>query len=721
MIIRRFAAVVLLLMLVSCRPQTAAIEEIPTLASMPAAQQDLVGAEQVAREFLDAWARLDYVNMYENIALASRDAYPFETFQGFYTSSHTEMTLDSVAYTGNTLARDGDRALFNYDVTFNTRVLNSFTDPARNLTLIYDNSAGAWRVAWSPGDVFAEMSDGGRLRLDTVIPPRGNIYDRTGLTTLADQNARVAQVRLVRQQIPAYEDCLAALSLAMDTPLEDLRTEIDSRPADWLLDIGILAPAAYEAHYVTLENTCNAQFEGTPVRNYPAGPAAANLIGYVGYPETENIADLEAYGFNQGSIIGRSGIEKTWDTILRGQPGGDLTIVSPDGRLIRTVASARPRPPQSLWLTIDLDLQQKAAEILQRGYAANEWPASVGASIVVMDVNTGAILAMVTYPTFDNNAFTQFPIMGETAAQAIVQNVQNDPRLPQLNRPALGTYPLGSVMKLVTSMAAADSGVYRTDERFTCTGIWSRDITRYDWNSGHGTITLTQAIERSCNPFYYEAGYQLDMVDPFILPSYARRVGFGSATGIDAIAEAPGQIVDPDWWRVNVGFEWNFSESVNMAIGQGYLQVTPLQVTRMVAAIANGGTLYRPQLIQQAGLIGDPPTMTFSPEAQSTLDIRPDVLEVLREGMCNVTTQPFGTATFIFEESDLQLLGVCGKTGTAQAPPSDIAHAWFGAYAPRENPEVAVVVMIENGGEGSVDAAPVAREVLEYYFFGQTN
>jgi penicillin-binding protein 2 len=195
-------------------------------------------------------------------------------------------------------------------------------------------------------------------------------------------------------------------------------------------------------------------------------------------------------------------------------------------------------------------------------------------------------------------------------------------------------------------------------------------------------------------------------------------MGFGTRAGVEGLPEADGLIVDPDWWRVNLGLEWNFSESVNMAIGQGYLQVTPVQVARMVAAIANGGRLLTPQLVGKVGLIGEDPSVEATPEVLREVRVRPEVLETVRRGMCDVTTVAQGTAEYVFRDSPLQALGVCGKTGTAQTGTSESAHGWFVAYAPREEPAIAVVVMVENGVEGSGTAAPIARQVLEAYFFG---
>ena len=387
------------------------------------------------------------------------------------------------------------------------------------------------------------------------------------------------------------------------------------------------------------------------------------------------------------------------------------------------MARTTSEPPESVWLTLDTDLQAAITKIFSDYYKAGKdgWAAaSKGAAAVIIDVNTGAILAMVSYPTYDANVFAPFPSMGKVVSAQLIEQLQNDPNRPLLNRAAQGLYPLGSVMKTVSAVAVTNSGVYALDQKYTCTGVWNRDITRYDWYApGHGTQTLAQAITHSCNPYFYEVGYQMDQHDPYALPSYMRRAGFGAPTGLTDIEEEAGFIPDPDWKRRSLGIDWTFSDAVNIAIGQGEVQVTPLQVARWFAAIANGGILYQPQLVEKAGILGEAPTFVNTPDAMADMNINPDVWGVLREGMCNVTRARDGTAEFQFRDyPDLQQIGVCGKTGTAQDDPRP-THAWFAAYAPMDKPQVAIAVVVENGGEGSGIAAPIVRDILRYYFLGQ--
>jgi penicillin-binding protein 2 len=726
-LLRRSSAVFLLaalLLAAACQPaaqQVIVVEALPTVAPL-ALPPDLEGAASVAINFLEDWRLGDYAAMYDQLAFSSREAYPADVFTRFYQSAAETMTLESLSSTGVTLYRDPTRedvAVFNYNMTFTTRLIGSFEDNGRDMQLVYDPGTESWRVAWTPADIFAELRNGGQLRLDMSIPSRANIYDRRD-RVLADQSGRMVIVRAVKQAIPDWAACQSVLAYATGRDPADLQRLYDRSSADWMVEWGVIEPAVYEANQAQLQATCGAEFGSRPVRQYPNGTIMPNIVGVVGYPNAEAIPDLQRLGFNGDTILGQSGIEASWDDRLRGSPGGRLVIVSTGGGILREIARTPSRPPESVWLTVDMDLQAGVARILDEYYAKMELGKnSNGAAAVVLDVNTGAILALVSYPTYDINAFAPFSTLGRARSQQLVTELQNDPRRPLLNRATQGVYPLGSVMKTASTIAVADTGVYALNQRYSCSGIWTRDITRYDWlPGGHGTITLSQALTRSCNPYYYEVGYQLNQFDPNALPSYIRRLGLGVPTGLQDVAEATGLVPDPEWKRVNTGIEWTFSDAVNLSIGQGEVQVTPLQVARMFAAIANGGTLYRPQLVQKAGILGETPSYTFTPDPMANINIRPEVLDVVREGLCNVTSTQAGTAEYQFRnDAELQTLGVCGKTGTAQNRPGAVTHAWFAAYAPREEPEIAVVVIVENGGEGSGTAAPIVRDIMDFYFF----
>jgi len=712
-----------LILLVGCSP--AAKEQAQPLPTQASLEQppSLDSAAAVAINFLEDWRLGDFDSLYNTITFSAQEGTPKDTFIASYKEAADAMTLDSLTYTpGASLFRDSQRSdvvNFSYNVTFNTRMLGSFDDTGRNMQLVYDKPSASWRVAWTAGDIFGLMASGGKLRIELSIPSRANIYDDKG-RVLADQSGRMVVVQAVKQEIADWGACLNLLAPAMNKTPDSIQKIYDRSQSAWLMDLGVIEPAVYDQLHAQMETTCAAQFASRPVRQYSNGTSAANIIGTVGYPEEADLPKIEAEGFNADSILGKSGIEGTWDETLRGHPGARLIIVSPGGDVLREVARVASTPPQSVWLTIDTELQLQIQQILASYYDRMKLAdQSKGASAVIMDIHTGAVLAMVSYPTYDINAFAPFSSLGQQQAQATVAQLQNDPRRPVLNRPTQGAYPLGSVMKLASSMAVADSGVYTLDQPYVCTGIFTREgnFTRYDWlPGGHGHVTLPSAITQSCNPYFYEVGYQLNLVNPEILPSYQQRF-FGKGTGMTDLAENPGFIPDPEWKIQNTGLQWTQSDAINIAIGQGEVQVTPLQVVRMVSAIANGGTLYKPQLVAKAGILGEASSYTMAPNAIGDANIKPEVLEVVRKGMCDVTTKSYGTAEYQFRNDDaLQQIGVCGKTGTAQDVPRP-THAWFAAYAPRDNPQIAIVVMVENGGEGSGVAAPITRDILDYYFF----
>lgn len=716
----------MLLLLTACGSSENRSEvPLPTLAVLPPQEYPLDGAMQTALNFLDRWQQGDAEGMYALISFSSQQATPFDSFTGYYQNAQAEMTLKGLSYVGVTAYRDptrADVAIFNYNVTFDTELLGIFEDPDRNMNLIIDPNTGIWSVAWTPGDIFAEMARGGQLRLEISQPSRANIYDAND-QVLADQNGRVVTVKAIKQGITDWPTCQTLLAPAVNKTPEDLQTIYDQSSANWLMELGNIEPATYESSSALLEEACAAQFTSRPTRRYPNGTVAPNIVGTVGYPDEAQLPQIEAAGFNADSILGKSGIEGSWDERLRGRPGGRLLIVTQSGQVLREVVRSTSQPPESVWLTIDTRFQAKVAQIIADYYARakDSWATqSNGAAAVVIDVHTGAILAMVSYPTYDADVFSPFPTMGRQAAQQQVAQLQADPRRPLLNRATQGVYPLGSVMKTASATAVANSGVYTLDQRYTCTGIWTRDITRYDWlPGGHGTLGIAGALTQSCNPFFYEVGYQMNQYDIEALPGYMKRMGLGVSTGLTDLAESTGLIPDPEWKRVTLGQDWTFSDAVNISIGQGEVQVTPLQVARMFAAVANGGDLYQPQLVEKIGILGEAPSYVMTPNLMDNINVRPEVLAVVREGLCAVTTARAGTAEFQFRDSPLQTIGVCGKTGTAQNYPGAATHAWFAAYAPKDDPQIAIAVIVENAGEGSGVAAPIVRDILEAYFFDQ--
>ncbi len=684
---------------------------------------NLQDADRVAFEFLSAWENHNYPLMYDQLSTTTREAVPYDTFLAAYSTSEQIMSLTAVSTQANSSARDAtnsDVILFNYDASFETELFGGFTDAGRELLIVYDHAMQQWKVAWSRDTIFKEMGRGAALRRNTTPVIRGNIYDRDG-NILADMENTVARVRVIKRDMPDRTACLGMLQQAIESNRPEVIENILAQSADdWIVDVGVLDSRSYNQWHEQLQTTCNATFEARRERRYLNGTLMPHVVGTVGYLSEAEIPQAVQLGFPQDMILGRSGIERSQDAILRGQPAAQLSLVSGSGQTLRVLAERPMQVANSVWLTIDSDLQKFAQDELTRVYTNNPdlEKVSRGASAIILNVKTGEVLAMVSYPTYDINAFAPFPVMGFNEAREQVQDIQQDERNPLLNRVTQGRYPSGSVMKVATTLAVLDSNIYDRNRRFVCGGIWERDgVTKTDWlPGGHGTVTPSMAVTVSCNPFYYEVGYQMNAVDPFLLPTYLRQFGLGQPTGMTDVEEDRGYIGDPDTLRLKTG-NWTFADAAVMAIGQGEVEVTPLQMLRVIAAIANGGDLVRPQLVLKTGLLNET-ISTLQPEVTGTLGVRPDVIATVIEGMCNVTTQDYGTAEFVFRDSPLQAIGVCGKTGTAQDLPRPTTHAWFGAYAPKDDPEIAIIVMVENAGEGSAVAAPIVKTILEYYFFG---
>ena len=711
--------------LAGCRPQVAqsAAAPLPTLPPTLTSAADLESAEQIARRYLDAWQAQDFDQMHRLLTFHNQESIPLESFRAAYENAQSTMTLEDMAYKAQTLFRDGRVLVFQYQMTFHTRILGSFTDPARQLRLIVDPEVGQWRIAWSLADIFAEMGNGARLVFEPQIPSRANIYDRHG-KALADQNGRVVRVLVNNEDIPDRPACFRILAQTVGKSLDEIIELFDTRSlVHWEVDAGIMEPAVFIEYHQQVEKLCRAEFRQQATRRYLRGSLMPHIIGHVGYPSEEQVPELEALGYNAETIIGQAGVEASWNDVLSGRAGGRLTLVSAAGLRLRALTEVRSQIPESIWLTIDADLQENISRLLEEAYLAHRgsWgQTSKGAAVVVMDVSSGDILAMVSYPSFEGNVQNPFPAVGREAADDVLENLSQDDRSPQINRPAQGVYPTGSIMKVVSAIAALESGVYDETTRYFCSGSWTNGYdVLYDWLAGgHGSMTVQSAITNSCNPFFYETGFRLNRQERYLLPSYAIKLGLGAPTGIASIDESGGHIPTPDNVLQTTGEPWSYAFAINLSIGQGEMQATPLQMVRMYAAVANGGALLRPQLVRERGIL-DQRTRVAQRDVMLDTAIAADHLAIVQRGLCDVVGSPVGTAARQFSGSPLLDIGVCGKTGTAQAPGENVRpHSWFVAYAPAKDPQIAVVTLIENAGEGSLAAAPVTRGILETYFFG---
>ncbi|MCA9968799.1 MAG: hypothetical protein KC425_01215 [Anaerolineales bacterium] len=691
----------------------------PTLAPTPQPTPTPIADEAggIARAFYRAWEGQDYLAMYSFLSPQSQSLVSSDAFVQRYAEAMETARVVQVHAQPLAELQTGDTAEFRVRVTWDTAVVGSVVRD-HTVPLVY--SQNRWGIAWDEALILPELAGGNRLHLEYRIPARANIYDVNGLA-LAYQGTLVS-LGVVPGQIEDEAGMLAALSPVLGKSPEEIKAIYAPAQPDWYWPIGDVAEEVMQANAAALQPFIGRGMAPPTTRlTRLYHGAAPHIVGYMGAIPAEQLGGYLATGYRGDEQVGLAGLELWGEPYLRGERGGVLSVLGPNGELVATIAEVAPRQARSIYTTIDRDFQLAVEEALAQAIASH--PLAQAGSVVLMDVQTGAIRAMASYPTYHPRIFDS--VRPSSAAE--LGAVLSDGGRPLLNRAAQGAYPAGSLFKLMTFSAALNSGLYTADSRYNSTGSWNRlgdALVKYDWrDGGHGYITLRTAIVVSCNSCFYDVGYTLNGVDPFLLPNTARGFGLGAQTGIQ-IAEAGGLIPDPEWKIANVGEGWSIGDSVNMAIGQGYVQVTPLQMADAVAALANGGTLPQPTLIDRIGEGGGAPVEPWPATPRGTLPISPEVQAVIRGAMFDVANdQNSGTAAFQFVGLPVP---AAGKTGTAEDPPRN-SHAWFGGYVPAApytrpdgtqvtEPELAIVVMIENSGEGSAVAAPIFRRLVELYY-----
>jgi penicillin-binding protein 2 len=588
--------------------------------------------------------------------------------------------------------QEGDRAQAAYLLTWDTALAGTLvTDTLMSLTFQDER----WGVEWSGDLIWPGLGANNRLYSEYYVPARANIYDREGLVLASE--GTIVTVGVVPSQIEEEQTMLERLSRLTGLAPDEIRSRYVGRPAEWWSPIADIAAEASVEHADILLETPGVEAREKDGRTYWGGMVAPHVVGWVSPVPAEEAEDYHRRGYRGDEWVGVSGLERWGEPYLAGQHGGAIYLMDPTGNILSVLAEREAMPSRAIYTTLNRGFQQQVQEILgdRRG------------AIVVLDAQTGALLALASGPGFDPNIFVG------PGSSPDLHAVLADPNHPLFNRATLGTYPTGSVFKIITLAAALEAGGMGPDNGFWCPGYWDglgASYRKYCWKEdGHGNITLEDALTGSCNVTFYSVGQTLDGIDPSILPRFGREFGLGRLTGIEGVMEVEGLVPDPTWRLETTGQAWFVGDSVNLAIGQGDLKVTPLQVARMVAAVANGGTLYRPYVVERIGQ-----EVVGQPEVVGSLPISAENLRIIQDAMLGVTSAPLGTARHRFQGLGIP---VAGKTGTAEAPGVNAEpHSWFAAYAPADAPEIAIVVMVENAGEGSTVAAPLTRQVIEAYY-----
>jgi penicillin-binding protein 2 len=559
------------------------------------------------------------------------------------------------------------------------------------------------------GERFTYLSENNRIRIKRVPGTRGMIFDREG-QLLVDSRPSFDLI-FVPEDSERPETTLKLLAgyLRRD-PVELLKTfeENKNRAAfDELVlgrDVDWAAVVAVETHQLELPGV---SLRARPRRNYSDGPMAAHVLGYLGEINQKQLKLLKDQGYVLGDEIGQYGLERRWEELLRGQSGGQQVEVDALGRRVRVLHEVTDVPGYTVHLTLDRQLQETAYEALK----------GKEGTIVALDVHSGAILALASTPAFDPNTFARGIKADEWSG------LIKDQLRPLSNRATQGQYPPGSTFKIVMSIAGLEEGVIQPESFIQDPGFYSFGNRSFrDWKKGgHGAVNLHKAIVESCDTYFYQLGPKLG-IDR--IAKWANAFGLGEKTGIALDDERSGTIPSTEWKRKRYRQPWFPGETVSVAIGQGYVTVTPLQLANMMAAVANGGKLYRPYVVNKVESVDGATVREYGPEVIRTIELKPDTLKRVRAALADVVSAPHGTGA----AARSQVVSIAGKTGTAQVvemkggyvKTEQLAyfnrdHAWFVSYAPVENPQVAIAVLVEHGGHGGDAAAPMAKKVFEKF------
>ena len=624
-----------------------------------------------------------------------------------------------------------------------------------------------WFLQVLAGDRYVELADTNRLRTVVTEAPRGQILasngqplveNRSALTISADRQALLDASGAPRDELA--EQVIDRLATLLRLPEDEILDRLTSRRFSPFRPVPIAVDVAPEVVFAVREQQelfPGVVAESLPVRTYPLGLTAAHLVGYLGEVSEAELLQPAFADYRGGDTVGRGGLEEIYEADLRGVEGQRVLEVTARGTVVETISEREPAPGNDLLTHLDLDLQVAVERLLAEGIVASRdilrddgrFLPSTGGSAVVLDVNDGRILAMASYPTYDPREF-----VGGVSQEYWAEVNDPDNETPLFNRPIQAAHPPGSVFKTVSGAALLESGLVTPSTEIACPPSFEvGGITFRNWNPlDEGEMDLAQALVRSCDTYFYDVAYRQWQVEQAqgdepdeVLPRVAERFGFGRVLGVDLPGEVPGVVPSREWrrefWERNratycanaqaleegtygqlvnedlcqFGGRWRGGDAINTSIGQGDLLSTPLQVAASYLAVANGGTLYRPHLGQAVVDPSGEVVRSIEPEVIDELGLTDVELAAIQQGLEDVVMNERGTAFEAFDGFPLGRIPVAGKTGTAELKPL-VPFAWFAGYAPADDPEIVVVVNVEEGGGGSQTAAPIVRGILEHYF-----
>lgn len=555
------------------------------------------------------------------------------------------------------------------------------------------------------GDYYAKQSDGNRLRQSRILAPRGIIYDSEGKELV---NNLPGYAVVLQKQSSYKPETLQRLSNLLQMPVEEINAKIKASKNFYEpimlknnLDQQMVTKIEEQRRYMP-----EVMLSVQPIRNYPYHELAVHALGYVGEVSSYEIEQGLFKNISQGSLVGKAGLEKTYDKYLRGEDGAFMEEVDVAGNVVKHYDSVQPVPGKNLKLTIDYELQKELEAFTDKHLAflrsSGIAPGARAAAVVAIDPRNGAVRAMVSRPGYDPNWF----VHGISSKNW--NSINNDPNYPMNNKVITGEYPPGSTFKIVTGSAAFELKKVGLDEPIFDGGFHPMVPTM--GNAGGevlGWLTFIKALAMSDNVYFYELGYRVGIDN---IEKYAHIFGFGERTGIDLEGESKGLVASKKVKRKIWDEGWRLGDTFNAAIGQGFNLTTPIQLSVMLSIVANGGTKYQPYLVDS--IINSDGSLFEKPKRAEGkhIDVSQQTIDYIRMGM-SATTQEGGTASYFAGLPK----PIAGKTGTAENSHGR-DHGLFVAYGPVDDPELVVVCIVEQGGFGSVAAGPIVYKAFEEFF-----
>ncbi|MDO8536131.1 MAG: penicillin-binding protein 2 [Candidatus Omnitrophota bacterium] len=533
---------------------------------------------------------------------------------------------------------------------------------------------------------YSKLSKDNAIRIIPIDGPRGAIFDRKGVQLVADRIS--FNVALVYQELKNREKLIRLLVDTLGIERKDVENGMEKAAGRPYAPVMIVEDIDRDKAFILEEESFNVRglvIQTKSMRDYIYKNVGAHLLGYLSEISEAELGRMKEYGYRAKDLIGRDGIEKYYDDYLSGVDGGIQIQVDNRGRQVRTLGLREPVNGKDLRLTIDIDLQSACDKALEDKRGA----------IIAMDPNTGEVLALASSPGFDPNAF----VHPENSSER-VRLVRDKRMYPLMNRAISGIYQPGSVFKIAVAMAALTTGRIDRQTRFNCPGYFVLGTRRFAcWkDDGHNSQNVVDALMNSCNVFFYNTGRTLGIDN---MEELAKVFGFGRRTGIDLPGEVKGIVPGRSWKKSFKKDIWYEGDTVNLAIGQGYILVTPIQVLEMISAVANNGKAVKPYVVKRIG------ASDVSPAPLHDLNFSKIAMKAVRDGLYKVVNAENGTG----KRAKLEGVAVGGKTGTAQNP-GGRTHAWFCGFAPFDNAKMSLVVLLEHGGKGGLEPSEIAKEIF---------